>query len=142
MTEQKDFIFPKGFLWGASTAAHQVEGNTTNDRSEWEKSEKPVYITENGLADAGDVKRPWFIVETLKRVHRAIENGVDVRGYLHWSLMDNFEWGEGFWPRFGLVEIDYKTLERKMRPSAYLYRDICLHNGVMEKLVEKYKNLL
>ncbi len=103
---------------------------------------KPIYITENGLADEGDVKRPWFIIETLKHVHRAIEHGADVRGYLHWSLMDNFEWAEGFWPRFGLVEVDYKTLERKMRPSAHLYRDICLENGVTEELVEKYKNLL
>lgn len=103
---------------------------------------KPIYITENGLADSGDVKRPWFIVETLKRVHRAIENGADVRGYLHWSLMDNFEWGDGYWPRFGLVEIDYKTLERKMRPSAHLYRDICLENGVTEGILEKYRDLV
>ncbi len=103
---------------------------------------KPIYITENGLADSTDAKRPSFIVETLERIHRAIENGADVRGYLHWSLMDNFEWAEGFWPRFGLVEIDYKTLERKMRPSAHLYRDICLHNGVTGTLMEKYENLL
>ncbi len=104
--------------------------------------EKPIYITENGLADEGDVKRSWFVVETLKRVHRAIENGADVGGYLHWSLMDNFEWAEGFWPRFGLVEIDYKTLERKMRPSAHLYKDICLENGVTRETWEKYRSLL
>ncbi len=103
---------------------------------------KPIYITENGLADSTDAKRPWFIVETLKRVHRAIEDGADVRGYLHWSLMDNFEWAEGFWPRFGLVEVDYKTLERRMRPSAHLYRDICHENGITGELFGKYGKLL
>jgi len=103
---------------------------------------KPIYITENGLADAGDQKRGWFILETLKNVSRAIGEGVDVKGYLHWSLMDNFEWDNGFWPRFGLLEIDYKTLERKVRPSANFYRDICVANEITEDIVSKYKNLL
>ena len=103
---------------------------------------KPIYITENGLADAGDQKRGWFILETLKNVSRAIGEGVDVKGYLHWSLMDNFEWDKGFWPRFGLLEIDYKTLERKVRPSANFYRDICVANEITEDIVSKYKNLL
>ena len=85
---------------------------------------KPVYITENGLADASDTKRAWYIEESLKNIRKAMEEGVDVRGYLHWSLIDNFEWHEGFWPRFGLIGIDYKTMERKIRPSAEVYRDI------------------
>ncbi|MCL5016014.1 MAG: glycoside hydrolase family 1 protein [Patescibacteria group bacterium] len=84
----------------------------------------PVYITENGLADAKDSNREWFITETLKNVSRAIANGIDVRGYLHWSLMDNFEWAYGFWPRFGLLEINYKTLKRKIRSSALAYKKI------------------
>lgn len=88
----------------------------------------PVYITENGLADAEDKYRSWFIVETLKNVHRAILDGVDVRGYLHWSLMDNFEWAYGFWPRFGLIEIDYKTKARNPRASAFVYKKICEEN--------------
>lgn len=88
----------------------------------------PIYITEHGLADADDTRREWFIVESLKHLHAAIEDGVDVRGYLHWSLLDNFEWDKGFWPRFGLVEIDYTTLERKVRPSAQVYRQICETN--------------
>ncbi len=84
----------------------------------------PIYITENGLADARDERRSWFIAETLANVRRAIADGADVRGYLHWSLMDNFEWANGFWPRFGLIEIDYRTFARKIRPSALAYRDI------------------
>lgn len=85
---------------------------------------KPIYITENGIADARDARRSEFIKGHLENVHRAILDGVDVRGYFYWSLLDNFEWSSGFWPRFGLVEIDYKTLKRKVRPSALIYRDL------------------
>lgn len=92
------------------------------------KYNKPVYMTENGLADREDKYREWFIRENVKSVARAIDEGVDVRGYLYWSLLDNFEWDKGFWPRFGLVEIDYKTMERKIRPSAYAYAKICKAN--------------
>ncbi|MGB3988567.1 MAG: family 1 glycosylhydrolase [Minisyncoccales bacterium] len=92
------------------------------------KYKKPIYITENGLADADDLHRRWYIEETLKSVMSAIKEGVDVRGYFHWSLIDNFEWDKGFWPRFGLVEIDYKTLDRKPRPSSDYYSKICKNN--------------
>ncbi|GAH00570.1 unnamed protein product, partial [marine sediment metagenome] len=81
------------------------------------KYNKPIYITENGLADANDSRRTDFIKNHLKWIHKAIEEGVDVRGYFHWALIDFFEWAWGFKPRFGLVEIDYKTLKRKPRPS-------------------------
>ena len=95
------------------------------------KYNKPIYITENGLADAIDQNREWFITESLKNVHRAIDQDVDVHGYLYWSLLDNFEWDKGFWPRFGLVEVDYKTLERKIRSSAYKYAEICKSNQLI-----------
>jgi beta-glucosidase len=90
----------------------------------------PIYITENGLADADDTRRTEFIKNHLKFIHQAISEGTDVRGYFHWSLLDNFEFPElrGFWPRFGLVEIDYKTFERKPRKSFYEYAEICLNN--------------
>ncbi len=91
----------------------------------------PVYITENGLADADDSRRESFIKEHLHWIHKAIEENVDVRGYFYWSLLDNFEWDKGFWPRFGLVEVDYKTLERKIRPSAWEYAKICKSNILM-----------
>jgi len=103
---------------------------------------KPIYIIENGLADAKDQKRGWFIFETLKWVHKAMGQGADVKGYLHWSLMDNFELDKGFWPRFGLLEIDRKTLERKIRPSVNFYRDVCIANGITEDIVNTYQNLL
>lgn len=84
----------------------------------------PFYITENGIADADDDQRARFLVRHLAEVAWAIERGVDVRGYMHWSLMDNFEWAEGYAPRFGLVRVDYETLERHPRPSAALYARI------------------
>jgi len=88
------------------------------------KYDLPIYITENGLADADDARRGQYIANTLMQVRRAIEDGVDVRGYFHWSLLDNFEWDKGFWPRFGLVEIDYKTMKRTVRKSAEGYKTI------------------
>lgn len=92
----------------------------------------PIYITENGLADADDAKRPKYIKDHLMWVNKAIAEGADVRGYFYWSLMDNFEFPDirGFWPRFGLIEIDYKTLERKPRKSFYEYTKICKNNSV------------
>jgi len=92
---------------------------------------KPIFITENGLADADDSRREKFIAEHLGWVHRAIEEGVDIRGYFHWSLIDNFEWAWGFKPRFGLVEIDYKNnLKRTPRPSSKIYAEICKNNAI------------
>ncbi len=88
------------------------------------KYNKPIFITENGVVDARDIYRADFIKDHIKYVHRAASEGADVRGYFYWSLLDNFEWNEGFWPRFGLVEIDYKTMERKIRPSALEYKKI------------------
>jgi beta-glucosidase len=98
---------------------------------------KPIYITENGIADASDSLREEFIRETLIALHQAITEGVDARGYLYWSLLDNFEWDKGFWPRFGLVAVDYKTLERTIRPSALAYARICQENALETENKEK-----
>ncbi|MBI5913125.1 glycoside hydrolase family 1 protein [Candidatus Azambacteria bacterium] len=97
------------------------------------KYKKPMYVTENGIADAQDKQRKNFIIDHLMWMHEAIEEGVDVRGYFHWSLLDNFEFPEvrGFWPRFGLVEVDYETMERKIRPSAQVYAKICKTNSLL-----------
>lgn len=90
----------------------------------------PVYVTENGLADKHDTQRANFITSYVAAMHRAIEAGVDVRGYFHWSLMDNYEWAEGFSECFGLVAIDYNTLQRTIRPSARVYEKICRTNSL------------
>lgn len=83
-----------------------------------EKYYLPILITENGLADAKDEYRQWWLTQTIMAMQKAMENSVNLIGYLHWSLLDNFEWDKGFWPRFGLVEVDYKTKKRTIRPSA------------------------
>ncbi|MBI4158337.1 MAG: glycoside hydrolase family 1 protein [Candidatus Yanofskybacteria bacterium] len=131
MPEMNWEIYPEGIF------------HTLKDLS---KFKKPIFITENGIADGTDQLREKFIKEHLRWVWQAIHDGADVRGYMYWSLLDNFEWHRGFEPRFGLVEInpvrgregsqrasasngvDYATLERKIRPSAYEYARICLTN--------------
>ena len=82
---------------------------------------KPLYVTESGLADAADTYRAWYIEESLTSIAKAVADGVDCRGYFYWSLLDNFEWHEGYWPKFGLLEVDRTTMERRLRPSAKHY---------------------
>lgn len=84
----------------------------------YEKYKLPIIVLENGLADKDDKDRQWWIEQTLGAMDRAIDSGAEIEGYMHWSLLDNFEWADGFWPRFGLVEVDFKTQKRTIRPSA------------------------
>ena len=92
---------------------------------------KPLFVSEGGLADADDSDRAEYITKQVEGTWRAIQDGADVRGHLYWSLMDNYEWALGFGMRFGLIEIDYDTLERKVRPSAYVYKEIIEHNAIV-----------
>lgn len=85
----------------------------------------PILVTENGVADHEDELRPGFLTAYLGAVLDAIEEGADVRGYLHWTSMDNFEWAEGYTQRFGLIAVDRTTMERRPKPSAALYARIC-----------------
>jgi len=96
------------------------------------KFKKPVIITENGLADQNDQLRTEYIKGYLQATKKAIEDGVDVRGYLHWSLLDNFEWEDGYKWKFGLVEVDFSTkdLKRTVRESAKAYGKICKTNSL------------
>lgn len=89
----------------------------------------PIFVTENGLDDASDSKRVKFIRDHLSVIKAAIDQGIHIEGYCHWSLMDNFEWVEGFTPRFGLFEVDYNTFERRPRPSAQVFAEIAGTNG-------------
>jgi beta-glucosidase len=85
----------------------------------------PILITENGVADEDDELRSGFLVDHLRAVVQAIGDGADVRGYLHWTGFDNFEWLEGYGARFGLVAVDRATLERRPKPSAEVFAGIC-----------------
>ncbi|MEM9490929.1 MAG: family 1 glycosylhydrolase [Myxococcota bacterium] len=84
----------------------------------------PIYVTENGIADATDDRRELFIRRYLYALSRAVRDGVDVRGYFYWTLMDNFEWAEGYDMRFGLYAMDVDTLERTLRPGSKAFVDI------------------
>lgn len=97
---------------------------------ELKEYQKPIYITENGVADSKDLLRADFIKEHLFWIHKAIQEGVKVEGYFYWSLIDNFEWKEGFEAKFGLIEVDFKTFQRKLRPSALIYAQVCKENAL------------
>jgi beta-glucosidase len=92
-----------------------------------EKYHLPILITENGLADREDENRRWWITQTLIGMQKAMDNGVVLEGYLHWSLLDNFEWDKGKWPRFGLAAVNYDTQQRTLRPSALWFGKIIKH---------------
>ena len=90
----------------------------------------PLYVTENGVADPSDGLRPGFLTDHVAAVGRAIAQGSDVRGYFHWSLVDNFEWTEGWSAPFGLHHLTRETQARELRASGHLYAKICADNGV------------
>ncbi len=99
---------------------------------------KPIYITENGRPDNTDEHRPRFILTHLAAVYRAIEEGVPVKGYFHWTLVDNFEWAEGWGMRFGLVALNVETQRRTMKRSGQLYKEICQLGAITKGMVERY----
>ena len=84
----------------------------------------PILISENGICTDDDSERSEFIVDHLKAVALAMKEGANVIGYLYWSLLDNYEWADGFAPRFGLIEVDYATQGRKVRGSARKFEEI------------------
>lgn len=91
----------------------------------------PIIITENGICTLEDDLRWEYITVHLKSVHAAIQQGVDIRGYLYWSLLDNFEWDKGFGPRFGLIYVDYPTGKRTVKESARKYGEVC-RTGILD----------
>ena len=103
----------------------------------YERYYKPIYITENGMAchdtvsldgKVHDPNRIDFLARYLHELKRAADE-IDLRGYVQWSLMDNFEWEKGYAERFGIVYVDFETQERILKDSAYWYRDVIRTNG-------------
>jgi len=132
------FGFP-GIVGQACTATVEQNEPTGKDSSlSWEIYPKglytflkdfsryklPLLVSENGIGTDDDTGRSEFIVEHLKAIAQAMQEGVHVIGYLYWSLLDNYEWAEGFVPRFGLIGVDYKTQQRSVRPSAKVFEGI------------------
>ena len=98
----------------------------------------PIIITENGTEDADDHMRPRYIAQHIHQVWRAVNFNWPIRGYFHWSLVDNFEWERGWTQRFGLWGLDTETQRRIKRPSVDLYAEICKENGLSSEMVQKY----
>jgi beta-glucosidase len=98
----------------------------------------PILITENGVEDPEDKMRPRYLAQHVHQVWRAVNFGFPVKGYYHWSLVDNFEWERGWTQRFGLWGLDIETQARIRRPSVDLYAEICRENGLSRAMVEQY----
>ena len=107
-------------------------------RFHYERYHLPVLISENGMANIDfvmsdgkvhDPQRIDYMRRYIKEVKRAVDDGIPIIGYQYWSLMDNFEWAEGFDKRFGLIYVNYQTLERTLKDSAYFYADVIRTNG-------------
>jgi beta-glucosidase len=117
-------VFPPSLRWGP--------------RFIHERYNVPVVITENGMTNLDwvhsdgavhDPQRIDFTRRYLLELRQAIADGADVRGYFHWSIMDNFEWGEGYKDRFGLIHVDYQTLRRTVKDSGHWYAEVIATNG-------------
>jgi beta-glucosidase len=98
----------------------------------------PIYVTENGVEDADDHLRPRYLARHIHQVWRAVNFNWPVRGYFHWTLVDNFEWERGWTQRFGLYDLNIETQARRKRSSADLYAEICAENGLSSQMVAKY----
>jgi beta-glucosidase len=104
-------------------------------RRAWERTGGlPIVVTENGIATADDAQRIRFLHEALVGLHGCIADGIDVRGYTCWSLLDNFEWLMGYKPRFGIVDVNRTTFERTPKPSAHWYSDVIRRNAISAEL--------
>jgi beta-glucosidase/6-phospho-beta-glucosidase/beta-galactosidase len=103
----------------------------------------PVIVTENGVIFDGDEEaQASFLVRHVRELHRAVEAGVDVRGYFYWSLMDNFEWNHGMGMRFGLLEVSTEpSRARSLRESAKVYRELSRHNGITTAFESRFPPL-
>ena len=136
-------------------AAEQSEGGNYQNRPEYHTElldrvlreivdeygiDVPLFISENGLPQVGmtdreaildDQERIDYLDKVLKTLHKAIQGGIDVRGYYLWSLMDNFEWSAGYEHRFGIYYTDFETLERIPKKSAAWYSVVIRNNGIV-----------
>ncbi len=116
------------------------QGMFVTIRELWRRYRLPILVTENGIPDQTDENRPSFIVTHLRQVWEAIRRRIPVLGYYFWSLVDNFEWTEGYDPRFrfGLIAVDFGTQQRQIRQSGRLYTAICKSGGLRREIVEQY----
>jgi beta-glucosidase len=131
------YYAPNALLSGTGFIAHEPQG--LFDTLKWAQHyQLPILITENGVEDADDHMRPRYLVEHLHQIWRAIQYNWPVKGYFHWSLVDNFEWERGWSQRFGLWGLDTSSQARIRRPSVDLYAAICKENAISADTLVKF----
>lgn len=129
--EKDDLLSENGFI------ANKPDGFYS--ALKWAKSfGLSIYVSENGVEDGKDTMRPRYLVEHLHQLWRAVNYNWPVKGYFHWSLVDNFEWERGWSQRFGLWGLDINTLARIRRKSVDVYQSICQDNAISSQMVQKY----
>jgi len=131
------FYSPDAEMSEGDFIANQPEGIFTALKY-FKQFNLPIFITENGIEDSQDKLRPRYIMEHLHQIWRAVNFNYPIKGYFHWTLVDNFEWERGWTQRFGLWELDAETQARRKRPSADLYAEICRENGISSEMAAKY----
>jgi beta-glucosidase len=128
---------PDAELSGTGFIAHEPEG--FYEALKWGlQFNIPMLVTENGVEDADDKIRPRYLAEHLMKMWRAVNFNWPVKGYFHWTLVDNFEWERGWSQRFGLWGLDVETQARIRRRSVDFYAEICKENGMSSAMVAKY----
>lgn len=141
LTDARDWSFKELFIYGCTEGHSKLKKNSMG----WDiypqglykvllsikKYKLPVFILENGICTSDDNQRWEYVFEHLKSLNLAMQQGVEVLGYLYWSLLDNYEWDKGFVPRFGLVDVDYNTYERRVKESAKKLSLVC-KTGILE----------
>jgi beta-glucosidase len=130
----------EGLLGPESVGEIWPEGLFEQIRWLCEHTDKPLYVTENGVPDANETLRPLHLIRSLRSVWQALNYNYPVKGYFYWTLADNFEWAEGYDPRFhfGLYGCDHHTQQRTQRRSALLYSEICEANALTAKIARRY----
>lgn len=111
-------------------STYQLSQGATIRRSHEVTSGLPVFVTENGISTDDDAERIEYVTRALLGVERCLSDGLDVRGYFYWSLLDNFEWVLGYGPTFGMVEVDRQTFARRPKPSAAWLGGVASQNGL------------
>ena len=133
----RSFYRPDAELSSTGFIANEPDGFT--EAIKWSnRFGYPIYITENGVEDEKDTLRPKYLAYHIHKLWHMVNFNSNIKGYYHWSLVDNFEWERGWTQRFGLWGLDTVTQQRIRRGSVDLYAEICRQNGLSSDMIEKY----
>jgi beta-glucosidase len=144
IANQKELFTHSGFPEDADFSENKFIANIPEgfyDSLKWAVRtypDLPIIVSENGVEDSTDKMRPRYLAQHIHQMWRGVNFNWPIKGYFHWSLVDNFEWERGWTQRFGLWGLDPETQKRTKRPSADLYADICHENGLSSEMVAKY----